>query len=214
MIFDNNFDVGTVNQVPEVTIQPSTLTYAPTNSSNTDGMHINDTANLKVSNCKIQTGDDCISIGQGVTNAYISGILCGPGHGIRNNVGSLGNNPDEKEVNGIFVSNCSLSNTTNGARIKTWAASPPSKPSIVEITDVHFKNMKGTTVSNVAVSFSCSSSFPCKGIELFDIDLALNNPRAKNSSILSQCLNAEIKSGGTQNPSPFQDHTRHQMSPI
>ena len=36
-------------------------------------------------------------------------------------VGSLGKYKNEQPVVGVNVTNCRLSNTTNGARIKTWA---------------------------------------------------------------------------------------------
>uniref|UniRef100_A0A2N9IAK8 Exopolygalacturonase-like n=1 Tax=Fagus sylvatica TaxID=28930 RepID=A0A2N9IAK8_FAGSY len=203
---------------------------APANSPNTDGMHISMSNLVNISNSVIATGDDCISIGQGNTNISITKITCGPGHGI--SIGSLGKYDDEKDVSGIVVTNCTLKNTTNGARIKTWPGSPPSKassitfqdiimdmvqnpiiidqkygshksaPSRVQISDVHFKNIVGTTTSKVAVTLSCSSQVPCQGVELFDIDLDYMGMSAVKDVVQfsNSCLNAKVKSGGKQNP--------------
>ncbi|KAJ7008271.1 exopolygalacturonase [Populus alba x Populus x berolinensis] len=204
---------------------------APANSPNTDGIHISHSDGVHVTSSKIGTGDDCVSIGQGSTNILISQVFCGPGHGL--SVGSLGKYKNEEDVSGIVVTNCTLFNTTNGVRIKSYAASDPSQafnitfkditmdsvknpiiidqkygsrnaacsvqPSRVKISNVHYQNIKGTSTSNVAVSFLCSSSVPCQGVELVDIDLAYIGQKA-NMPLSSSCLNANVKSGGKQNP--------------
>lgn len=111
---------------------------APGDSPNTDGIHVARSTNIQISDTKISTGDDCISLGPGSTNISISGILCGPGHGI--SIGSLGKAQGEENVSGINVRNCNISNTENGLRIKTWAPSPPSN-----VSDVTFE---GITLNN------------------------------------------------------------------
>ncbi|CAN6829223.1 unnamed protein product [Brassica oleracea] len=55
----------------------------PGDSPNTDGIHITNTQNIRISNSDIGTGDDCISIEDGSQNVQISDLTCGPGHGIR-----------------------------------------------------------------------------------------------------------------------------------
>ncbi|GFP99920.1 exopolygalacturonase clone gbge184 [Phtheirospermum japonicum] len=97
---------------------------APADSPNTDGVHISHSTNITISNLQVATGDDCVSIGEGSSNVNISGVFCGPGHGI--SIGSLGKYEGEQDVSLINVMNCTLTNTTNGIRIKTYAPSPPS----------------------------------------------------------------------------------------
>ncbi|KAI3927825.1 hypothetical protein MKW98_023426 [Papaver atlanticum] len=97
---------------------------APDDSPNTDGIHMGHSNEVTVYDSHISTGDDCISIGPGSFNTYISKVVCGPGHGI--SVGSLGKYPNEEDVVGLIVRNCTLKGTDNGLRIKTWAPSPPS----------------------------------------------------------------------------------------
>ncbi|KAJ4823041.1 hypothetical protein Tsubulata_012361 [Turnera subulata] len=206
------------------------------NSPNTDGIHISTSKLVNVTRSVIGTGDDCISIGHGAFNITISQIFCGPGHGI--SVGSLGKYKVEQDVMGILVSNCTLSNTTYGARIKSYAQSDPSQASNiiyqdiimdsvhnpiiidqtygsgekskqtqepsqsqVKISDVHFKNIKGTSASDVAVTFLCSAKDPCEGVELLDIDLAFNGA-ARSKTLSSSCVNAKFTTGGKQNPPP------------
>ncbi|CBI36886.3 unnamed protein product, partial [Vitis vinifera] len=203
---------------------------APGNSPNTDGMHLSRCDLVNLSNFTIKTGDDCISVGQGSTNINITNVYCGPGHGL--SIGSLGKYPNEKDVVGIHVTNCTLNGTTNGARIKTWPGSPPSqassiifqdivmnsvknpilidqkygshtgKPSRVKVSDVLYKNLRGTTISKVAVSLVCSELVPCNGLQLEDIDFTYNGPATfkENLPFSSTCLHANASYVGKQNP--------------
>ncbi|WVZ79417.1 hypothetical protein U9M48_026997 [Paspalum notatum var. saurae] len=100
---------------------------APRDSPNTDGVHIQGSSNVRVTDSAVATGDDCVSIGSGTSDVVVSGVSCGPGHGI--SVGSLGRNPGEEDVRRLRVANCTISGTTNGVRIKTWRGG--SRPTAV-----------------------------------------------------------------------------------
>ncbi|CAB4322174.1 unnamed protein product [Prunus armeniaca] len=209
---------------------------APGDSPNTDGVHISTSTNVKVLNSVIGTGDDCVSIGQGSNDILVNNITCGPGHGI--SVGSLGKRIDDKSVSQIHVSNCTLRNTTNGARIKTWAAESAGEASDItyenivmdqvqnpividqnygkkksrsgtrpggaaskwKISNVHFRNIRGTSSRNIAVSLQCSSSNPCDGIEMADINFSYLGAAVKGTSLTTECYNANIAPKGVQIP--------------
>lgn len=117
---------------------------APADSQNTDGIHISGTNDVQVSNLTVSTGDDCISIGPGSTNVSITGVVCGPGHGI--SVGSLGKYKNEKDVVGVRVRNCTLWGTTNGVRIKTWPGSMPSQASNLTFEDIILHNVSNPII--------------------------------------------------------------------
>ncbi|KAL2466679.1 glycoside hydrolase family 28 protein/polygalacturonase (pectinase) family protein [Abeliophyllum distichum] len=156
---------------------------APSNSPNTDGIHI----------VKIST--------------YLT-FFVAPGHGI--SIGSLGRDHENDYVQGIHIRNCTFSGTENGVRIKTWspslkslasdmkfedifiknASNPividqeycPRAPCIpegqstsdVQIKNVTFKNIWGTSSSKVAVNLECSKKVPCQKIEFININLSYN----------------------------------------
>ncbi|XP_077211822.1 polygalacturonase-like [Tasmannia lanceolata] len=101
-----------------VTLQ-GVVIHAPGDSPNTDGIHIEQSTDVRILNTGIRTGDDCISIGPGARNLWIQKIACGPGHGI--SIGSLAKSLDEKGVENITVKNVVFNGTQNGFRIKAWA---------------------------------------------------------------------------------------------
>lgn len=115
---------------------------APEDSPNTDGIHIERSSNVKISSSVIRTGDDCISIGQGNSHITVSGIACGPGHGI--SVGSLGRYQNEKDVNQLIIRDSVLTGTQNGVRIKTWADSPQTS----NASNMIFSNIVMNNVRN------------------------------------------------------------------
>ncbi|KAI3775019.1 hypothetical protein L1987_49587 [Smallanthus sonchifolius] len=90
---------------------------APETSPNTDGINIASSTNINIRDSIIATGDDCIAISGGSSNIKISGIMCGPGHGI--SIGSLGHGGNDV-VENVDVRNCTMKKTLMGVRIKTY----------------------------------------------------------------------------------------------
>ncbi|PKU72026.1 polygalacturonase-like [Dendrobium catenatum] len=77
---------------------------APFDSPNTDGIHIEESSDVEVKECRIGTGDDCISMGPGDSNVWIENVRCGPGHGI--SIGSLGSSSNQDGVKNVRIPIC------------------------------------------------------------------------------------------------------------
>lgn len=135
---DSKFFHMNVHNCRNVTLQNINID-APGDSPNTDGIHIGGSSGVTISNARIETGDDCVSIGDGSQQIKVEKVTCGPGHGI--SIGSLGKYKNEKPVSGITVRNCTISNTMFGVRIKTW---PDSTKGIA--TNMQFE---GIVMNNV-----------------------------------------------------------------
>ncbi|KAL3511307.1 hypothetical protein ACH5RR_030708 [Cinchona calisaya] len=175
---------------------------APEDSPNTDGIHITESTNVLLQNCKIGTGDDCISIVNGSSSIKMKTIYCGPGHGI--SIGSLGKDNSVGTVTEVVLDTAFLQGTTNGLRIKTWQGgagyvravryqnvrvdnvsnpiiidqfycdSPTpcqNRTSAVEVSEIMYENISGTSKSKRAMIFACSDAVPCHHILLYNINL-------------------------------------------
>ncbi|KAK3000783.1 hypothetical protein RJ639_021449, partial [Escallonia herrerae] len=196
------------------------MIQSPGTSPNTDGIHIQSSHTLEITNTKIGTGDDCVSIGDHISKLDIANVECGPGHGIseltainalktygptvKDSIGSLGRGGSFVRVENIRVRNSSFNGTTNGARIKTWQVGKGyvrkvlfenlefhavQNPLIidqnychtrgackelrtgVQVSQVIYKRLLGTSTTAVAINLNCSRSVPCSQISMQSIKL-------------------------------------------
>ncbi|GFP83126.1 polygalacturonase [Phtheirospermum japonicum] len=114
---------------------------APDLSPNTDGIHVQSSTGVTITNSIIQTGDDCISIGPGTRNLWMEKIQCGPGHGV--SIGSLGRDFNEDGVENVTLINSVFTGSDNGLRIKTWA-----RPSLGFVRNINYRNIIMKNVEN------------------------------------------------------------------
>ncbi|XP_043809063.1 exopolygalacturonase-like, partial [Manihot esculenta] len=78
-----------------------------------------------------------------------------------------------------------------------WNQCNPKLPSKVKISNVTFKNIRGSSATAVAVRLNCSSSFPCQKVELADINLTYGG---KEGPVKSLCANVKPTLKGKLTP--------------
>ncbi|XP_061369186.1 probable polygalacturonase At3g15720 [Gastrolobium bilobum] len=186
---------------------------APEDSPNTDGFDIASSTNIVIENSVVETGDDCIAINSGSSFINVTGLYCGPGHGI--SVGSLGKNGAYNTVDEVYVRNCTFNGTTNGARIKTWKGGSgyarkitfediilvsAKNPVIIDqnydpndvteaavkVSDVTYRNMRGTSSCEEVIQLNCDNTVSCTNIVLDNINIT----SAIGEKIYASCNNA------------------------
>ncbi|WVZ62407.1 hypothetical protein U9M48_012163 [Paspalum notatum var. saurae] len=80
------------------------------------------------------------------------------------------------------------------------SATPCKKQkSAVEVSNVLFKNIRGTSASKEAIKLSCSAGVPCHGIALENVKLTLKDV---SGVAKSTCENAIWRKSGTVDPHP------------
>ncbi|XP_066383764.1 polygalacturonase-like [Miscanthus floridulus] len=198
---------------------------APGNSPNTDGVHVERSQGVRITNSTIGTGDDCVSISSGSRFVTVDGIQCGPGHGV--SIGSLAKNGEIAAVEYIDVKNVYFTNTANGARIKTWEGAQGYARSIsftdiefdnvdhpviidqfyrdrtlevrtlaVAISNVTYTNLKGTSSLPTAVAFDCSGGGSCTDIHVNSVMIT----RSGGQQTFARCRNAQVSISGQVYP--------------
>ncbi|KAL1205426.1 Polygalacturonase QRT2 [Cardamine amara subsp. amara] len=220
-----------------VFVKKLTIT-ADGDSPNTDGIHIQRSQNVFVYNSNIRTGDDCISIGDGSKYVNISRISCGPGHGISiGSLGRYGTKETVENVvvrdctfrettNGVRIK------TWQGGRgyvrnviferIKLHGATRPiiidqfycphsqckNHTDALEIKNVMYNHIHGTSIKKPFVQLLCSKSVPCKEIFMNDINIHDEEEEMRNRKSLShhdhhplaECINVTGESNGVMKP--------------
>lgn len=71
--------------------------------------------------------------------------------------------------------------------------------SAVRVSNVLYKNIRGTSASSVAMKFDCSKSFPCQGIFLQDVAL---RPQEEEQEDIAKapCANVRLSYRGNVSP--------------
>ncbi|KAG5658691.1 hypothetical protein KAF25_010872 [Fusarium avenaceum] len=87
--------------------------------ANSDGWDTYRSDRVVIQNSVIDNTDDCVSFKPNSTNVVVQNLVCNGSHGI--SVGSLGQYKGETDiVENLYIYNISMSNASDGARIKVW----------------------------------------------------------------------------------------------
>ncbi|XP_027190499.2 probable polygalacturonase At3g15720 [Cicer arietinum] len=161
----------------------------------------------------VSIGDDCIAINGGSSYINATRLVCGPDHGM--SIG-LGKDHSYETVEEVHVHNCTFIGTTNGARIKTFLGGSGyarkitfdqiylqnvSNPiiidqhygdSYVEVSEVTYHGIDGTSASDIAIKLDCSS-LGCSNIVMDQINI-VSSQKEKKVNAFCQNLQGTIES--------------------
>ncbi|KAM3388812.1 hypothetical protein ACQJBY_011132 [Aegilops geniculata] len=204
-----------VSQSSKVHLTQLTIT-APGDSPNTDGVHIARSEDVRVSRSTIGTGDDCVSISSRSRFVTIDGVVCGPGHGIsvgslgRNGATASVEYIDVKNVHFINTTNGARIKTWKGGKgyaksisftdieftdvdnpvvINQFYVDHHHIPNMgaVALSNITYKNLRGTSKHKTAVDFNCSESGSCTKIHVNSVAITA----ADGGGTVSRCQNAQ-----------------------
>lgn len=65
----------------------------------------------------------------------------------------------------------------------------------VQVKNVLYKNIKGTSALEEGIIFNCSKSFPCEGIKVQNVEL-----KHKGRSSVATCTNVNVQQIGRNTP--------------
>ncbi|CAN0902492.1 PG1 [Linum grandiflorum] len=153
---------------------------APAESRNTDGIHISRSSFVTVIDSTIGTGDDCVSMADDLDTIIVRNVNCGPSHGI--SIGSLGKYDTEKPLKNIWVQNCTISNSDNGIRIKSWPDRFATSLSGVHFEDIIFDNVENPIIIDqlYCPHNECKSKLGPSKVKISDV--SFNNVRGTSKT--------------------------------
>lgn len=145
------------------------------------------------------------SLGKGATEEDVTGIyvknctFIGTQNGIR--VKTWPSAPATLKITNLHYEDIIMDNVENPIVIDQeycpWNQCKLDCPSLIQVSQMVVKNIKGTCKTPVAVKFTCSKTKPCKNVEIGDIDLAY---KGTEGPITTKCANIKPTLFGKQNP--------------
>ncbi|KAH6721047.1 glycoside hydrolase [Leptodontidium sp. MPI-SDFR-AT-0119] len=94
---------------------PNSISGGKSAAHNSDGFGVKSSSNILIENCIVYNQDDCVAVTSG-NNITTSGMFCSGTHGL--SIGSIGGKSNNNVTNVLFKDS-TLTNSTNGARIKS-----------------------------------------------------------------------------------------------
>ncbi|CAN1150948.1 Probable polygalacturonase At3g15720 [Linum perenne] len=199
---------------------------APDESPNTDGIDIAASSNINIHDSFMGTGDDCIAINGFSSHINITRVMCGPGHGISiGSLGKNGVFETVEDVhvqdctfkgttNGariktwkggkgyvrrVSFEDITFVNAENPIIIDQEYFSEGSPPSnnYVEISDVTYTGVVGTSKDERAVYFNCVGGSGCKDIKVENVEI---RSAVEGKLPIAVCNNAHGVSLGDRSP--------------
>ncbi|CAG8979138.1 hypothetical protein HYALB_00000271 [Hymenoscyphus albidus] len=216
--FWNTF-VAYSKNVTMTNLAMSAISNSQWKTVNTDGVNTWNSQDIVISNWTVTSGDDCISVKGNSKNVHVSNIVCHESGGMC--VGSIANGVTENVENVVFQ-NVSLTHSSNAAWIKTYPtgggyvknvlfkditfddvnqpiyitsciySNTNCDSSRLQISDIRWEKIKGTSRYNVGAGIHCSGSAPCKNLTFSGIDI-----RQKTGGGSVQYLCSNIANQGT-----------------
>ncbi|KAI8170292.1 Exopolygalacturonase A [Colletotrichum sp. SAR 10_70] len=163
----------------DILISDMDLSVVVTN--NTDGWDTYRSDNIVIQNSVIDNTDDCVSFKPNSTEVLVQGLVCNGSHGI--SVGSLGQYQGQVDIiEDLYIYNISMSNASDGARIKIWPGVPPNTTgseaggglghATLVIEDILFKDFTGTTSKKNDPRTRSDDVKVCKNIQAHNINVS------------------------------------------
>ncbi|KAE9466031.1 hypothetical protein C3L33_02048, partial [Rhododendron williamsianum] len=142
------------------------------------------------------------SLGSGNSEAYVSDVvvngakLSGTTNGVRIKTWQGGSG----SASNIKFQNVEMYNVSNPIIIDQHYCDQKTpcqlQTSAVQVKNVLYQNIKGTSASNVAITFACSKRFPCQGIVLQNVDIEKRGGGAAKAL----CNNVKASAVGVLSP--------------
>ncbi|KAL1949040.1 hypothetical protein VTO73DRAFT_10846 [Trametes versicolor] len=105
----------------QINIRSQSYSSSPT--ANSDGWDIYRSSHVTIQDSVVINDDDCVSFKPNSTNIIVANMFCNGSHGV--SVGSLGQYAGEMDiVANVSVTNITMLNAQNGARIKVFGGNP------------------------------------------------------------------------------------------
>ncbi|KAI8972908.1 pectin lyase-like protein [Trametes punicea] len=155
--FWNNFVYQSTN-VTYKNINIRAVSYSSSPTANSDGWDIYRSSYVTVRDSVVVNDDDCVSFKPNSTNILVANMWCNGSHGI--SVGSLGQYAGETDiVENVYVSNITMLNAQNGARIKVFGGNPSPNSTVGggtgHVRNITFKDFYVQNVDNPILIDQC-----------------------------------------------------------